>query len=51
VDWLVEAIVLEKHAVFIFKAEVMSWDSEGLCRMAGGKSEGMGQSGWGEVEI
>jgi hypothetical protein len=51
VDWLVEASVLDKHAVFIFRPEVMSWDSEGLCRFVRGKSEGKSQSGWSDVEI
>jgi hypothetical protein len=31
VDWLVEASVLEKHALYIFMAEVMGQDSEGPC--------------------
>jgi hypothetical protein len=32
VDWLIEANVLEKHAVSIFRAKMMSWDSEGFYR-------------------
>jgi hypothetical protein len=35
VDWLVEASILGKHVVFAFRAEVMSYDSEGLYRVEG----------------
>jgi hypothetical protein len=43
VDWLIEANVPEKCAVSIFRAEVMSQDSEGpyvcvcVCVVAGGE--------------
>jgi hypothetical protein len=33
VGWVVEANISEKHAVSIFRAEVMSWDSEELYRI------------------
>jgi hypothetical protein len=32
---LVEANVPEKHAVSIFRAEVLSWNSKGLYRVVG----------------
>jgi hypothetical protein len=35
VDWLIEANVLEKCAVSIFRTEVMIRDLEGLCKVAG----------------
>jgi hypothetical protein len=45
VDWLVGASILETYAVSIFMAEVMSWDSEALYRLAGG--EGPIRTEWG----
>jgi hypothetical protein len=52
VDWLVKASVSEKHAVSIFRAEVMmlgiKWDYIGWQK---GKCEEKGQSGRNEVEI
>jgi hypothetical protein len=35
VEWLVEENVSEKRVVSVFRAEVTSWDSEGLYRMVG----------------
>jgi hypothetical protein len=35
VDWFVETNILEKCAFSIFRADVMSLDSEGLYRVAG----------------
>jgi hypothetical protein len=29
IDWLVEFNILEKHAVFIFRAKMICWESEG----------------------
>jgi hypothetical protein len=47
VDWLVEANISEKHALSIFRAEVISWDLEGLvcacvCRVARGEDRRKG---------
>jgi hypothetical protein len=47
---LVEASILEKLAVSVFRAEVISWDSEVLYMVAGGKSEGKNQPAQSEVE-
>jgi hypothetical protein len=44
-DWLIEANTLEKCAVFVFRAEVMSQDSEKpyICKVAGGYLKEKGQ--------
>jgi hypothetical protein len=37
VDWLLDARISDKHTVSIFGAEVICWDFEELCRVAGGE--------------
>jgi hypothetical protein len=42
VDWLVKAKVSKYYAVSTFRSEMMSWDSEELYSVAGGKGQSNG---------